>query len=195
MLVQEQLQQREVTVEEFEQFLRAPENLDRLFELIYGEIVEKMPTEEHGYIAGLFVTKLNQFVLPQKLGIVAVEARHRVPQDKRNSRMPDVSFRSGRHPMVKEGAVLQMPDLAIEIQSPDDTIKVMREKAAYYLANGTRLVLLVFPKKRYIEVYRPGEEMEILFGSDVLEGGDVLPGFTLPVAEVFADPLQDAKGE
>jgi Uma2 family endonuclease len=109
--------------------------------------------------------------------------------------MPDVSFGSGRQPMVNEGAVLQMPDLAIEIQSPDDTIKVMREKAAYYLANGTRLVLLVFPKKRYIEVYRPDEEMEILFGSDVVDGGDVLPGFTMPVAEVFADPLQEVKGE
>jgi Uma2 family endonuclease len=195
MLVQEKLHQREYTVDEFEQFLRAPENLDRLFELIHGEIIEKMPTEEHGYIAGLFVTKLNNFVLPQKLGIVAVEARHRVPKDKRNSRMPDVSFGSGRQPMVNEGAVLQMPDLAIEIQSPDDTIKVMREKAAYYLANGTRLVLLVFPKKRYIEVYRPDEEMEILFGSDVVDGGDVLPGFTMPVAEVFADPLQEVKGE
>jgi Uma2 family endonuclease len=193
MWMQEMTQQRAVTVEEFEQFLRAPENLDRLFELIQGEIVEKMPTEEQGYIAGIFITKLNNFVLPRRLGIVAVEARHRVPQDAHNARVPDISFKLGLRPLVKEGAVPRMPDLAIEIQSPDDAVKTMREKAADYLANGTRLVWLVFPKKRYIEVYRPAEEMEILFGSDVLEGGDLLPGFVLPVAEVFADPLQDGE--
>jgi Uma2 family endonuclease len=149
-----------------------------------------MPTLEHGYLAGLFVTKLNGFALPKRLGFAAVEARFGLPSDKRNSRMPDVSFVLAGQPLVREGAVPRMPDLAIEIQSPDDTVRTMREKAAYYLAHGTRLVWLVFPKKRYIEVYRSGEEMEILFGSDALEGGDLLPGFVLPVAEVFADPLQ-----
>lgn len=177
------------TVEEFEHFLRQPENQDRLFEFIHGEIVEKMPTEEHGYIAGIFVTRLNNHVLPRRLGIVAVETRYRKPQDTRNSRMPDVSFRVGHGPLVREGAVPRMPDLAIEIQSPDDPIKAMREKAAYYLANGTQLVWLVFTRRRYLEVYRPGAEMEVLFGSDVLDGGDLLPGFSLPVAEIFAEPL------
>jgi Uma2 family endonuclease len=178
-----------LTVDEFEHFLRQPENQEGLFELIHGEIVEKMPTLEHGYLAALFATKLNIFALPQRLGFAAVEARYGISADKRNSRMPDVSFLLAGQPLVTTGAVPRMPDLAIEIQSPDDSIKAMREKAAYYLTHGTRLVWLVFPKKRYIEVYRPDEEMEILFGSDSLEGGDLLPGFTLPVAEVFADPL------
>jgi Uma2 family endonuclease len=177
------------TVEEFEHFLRSPENQDRLFELIEGEIVEKMPTLEHGYLAGLFVTKLNLFALPKRLGFAAVEARYGLPTDRRNSRLPDVSFLLAGQPLVKEGAVPRMPDLAIEIQSPDDTIKVMREKAAYYLANGTRLVWLVFPRRRYIEVYQPDAEMEVRFGSDLLDGGDLLPGFSLAVAEIFADPL------
>jgi Uma2 family endonuclease len=189
MLGQATHHEAEMTVQEFEHFLRLPENRDRLLELIDGGVVEKMPTEEHGYTAGIFVTRLNNFVLPHKLGVVAVEARHRIPTDRRNVRLPDVSFRQGNAPLVKEGAVAQMPDLAIEIQSPDDTVKSMRDKAAYYLANGARLVWLVFLRKRYIEVYRPGEEMEILFGSDILDGGDVLPGFSLPVAEIFADPF------
>lgn len=103
--------------------------------------------------------------------------------------MPDVSFVLAGQPPITEGAVPRMPDLAIEIQSPDDTLKARREKAAYSIANGTRLVWLVFPQKRYVEVYRPDEEMEILFGSDVLEGGDILPGFILSLAEIFADPL------
>jgi Uma2 family endonuclease len=180
-----------ISVEEFEQFLRAPENHDRLFELIDGEIVEKMPTEEHGYIAGIFITKLNNFVVPRSLGIVSVEARHRMPNDVRNSLIPDVSFRAGRGPLVKEGAVPRMPDLAIEIQSPDDTVKLMREKADYCLANDAQLVWLVFPKRRYIEVYRPGEEMEIRFGSDLLDGGELLPGFTLSLVEILADPFEE----
>jgi Uma2 family endonuclease len=191
MIVPTVIQTHIDTVEQFEHFLCQPENQDRLFEFIEGEIVEKTPTEEHGYIAAIFVTRLNNHVLPRRLGIVTVETRYRKPQDTRNSRMPDVSFRFGRGPLVREGPVPQMPDLAIEIQSPDDTIKAMREKAAYYLANGTRLVWLVFTRRRYIEVYRPEAEMEVLFGSDILDGGDLLPGFSLPVAEIFAEPLGD----
>ena len=181
----------QLTVNEFEHFLRQPENQEGLFELINGEIVEKMPTEEHGYLAGLFITMLNNYVISRKLGIVATKARHRPATDTQNDRIPDVSFSKGQRSLIKAGAVPRMPDLAIEIQSPDDSIKAMREKAAYYLANRTQLVWLVFPQKRYIEVYRPGEEMEILFGSDVLEGGDLLPGFTLSVTEVFADPVAE----
>jgi Uma2 family endonuclease len=188
MAIQAMIRPRQITVDEFERFLHLPENQERLFELIHGEIIEKMPTEEHGYIAALLITILNNFVMPRKLGIVAVEARHRVPGDAYNALMPDVSFSAGPRPLVREGAVLQMPDLAIEIQSPDDTVKAMREKAAYYLANGTRLVWLVFPRKRYVEVYCPGEEMEVALGGDVLDGRNVLPGFTLSVEEIFTDP-------
>ena len=84
-----------------------------------------------------------------------------------------------------------LPDLAVEIKSPDDTVKEMREKAAYYLAHGVRLVWLVYPHKRLVEVYRPDADVEILAVGDVLTGGEVLPGFSIPVADVFADPLAE----
>jgi Uma2 family endonuclease len=84
-----------------------------------------------------------------------------------------------------------MPDLAVEIKSPDDTVKELREKAAYYLANGARLVWLIYPAKHMVEVYTPDGDVEILVEGDLLTGGDVLPGFSLPVAEVFADPLAE----
>lgn len=180
-------QERLYTVAEFEEFLRQPENTDRLFELIHGEIIEKMPTEEHGMIAINIGAPLTIFVKRQKLGRVGVEVRHRNAKDTYSSLMPDVSFTGGQRPMVTEGSVQQMPDLAVEIKSPDDTLKLLRQKAAYYLANGTRLVWLVIPGKRYVEIHRPDREEEIAFGSDVLDGGEVLPGFTLPVAEIFAD--------
>ena len=82
-----------------------------------------------------------------------------------------------------------MPDLAVEIKSPSDSGRQMREKAEYYLANGARLVWLVYPQKRLIEAYSLDADVEILLEDDTLTGGDVLPGFASAVAEVFADPL------
>lgn len=189
MLIHEPIQthKQHYTVDEFEQFLCQPENVDRLFELIDGEIVEKKPTQQHGMIAMNLGAELTFFVKKHKLGRVGGEVRHRTAKDTVNSLMPDISFTSGNRPLVTEGSVMQMPDLAIEIRSPDDSLKQMREKAEYYLANGSRLVWLVVPGKRYVEVHRPNQEEEIMFGSDVLDGGDVLPGFTLPIADVFAD--------
>ena len=169
------------TVEEFERLFLSPENSNRLLELINGEVREKMPTEEDGYMAGYMITAINNFALPKRLGIAGV----------RNSRLPDVAFNKGKRSIVKQGSVPKMPDLAIEIKSPDDTIQEMRDTAAYYLANGSRLVWLVYPNYRLIEVYRLGADIQILGEEDTLTGGDVLPGFELPVREVFADPLAE----
>lgn len=191
MLVHEPIptHKQHYTVDEFEQFLCQPENVDRLFELIDGEIFEKMPTQQHGMIASNINFALMLYNNQHRSGRIGAEVRHQAIKDKRNSLMPDISFTSGNRPLVTEGSVMQMPDLAIEIRSPDDSLKQMREKAEYYLANGSRLVWLVVPSKRYVEVHRPNQEEEIMFGSDVLDGGDVLPGFTLPIADVFADQV------
>jgi Uma2 family endonuclease len=184
---QVELTAKPITVKEFEAFLHLPENRDRLLELIHGRIVEKMPTEEHGTIALTLGSVIRAYVKQHQLGRVGVEIRHGLSKDQLNSRMPDVSFISGKRAVVTEGAVPQMPDFAIEVRSPDDSIKAMREKAHYYLANGAALVWLVFPHKRYVEVYTPDHEMEVCFGDDRLTGGDVLSGFSMAVTEIFAD--------
>lgn len=192
MLIQEaKIPEHLVTADEFENFVDLPENSERLLELINGAIVEKMPTQEHGFIAGNIITAINIFAKPKRLGRAAVEARHRVPEDSINARMPDVSFTSAQQPMVTRGSVMYMPDLAVEIQSPGDTVKMMREKATYYLANGARLVWLIYPRKHFIEAYSLDADVEILLEGDTLTGGNVLPGFALPVSEVFADPLSE----
>lgn len=190
MLVLEAVDKKQgVTVDDFERLLAAPENSDRLLELIEGEVVEKMPTEEHGLVTLTLGAALLLFVKKHKLGRVGTEVRHRLPGDTLNSRLPDISFSSARRPLVREGGVPAMPDLAVEIKSPSDTVRKMREKAAYYLENGVRLVWLVFPEQRIVEVYTPDGEVEILVEGDLLDGGDVLPGFSFPVTEIFADPL------
>ncbi len=181
-------QERLYTVKEFERLLEQPENRERLLQLINGEIVEKMPTEEHGQIALLIGAALLAFVQPRKLGRVGVEVRHSVPDDQHNSRLPDVSFISGQRPLVKVGSVPQMPDLAIEIKSPDNSLKELRERADYYLLNGTRLVWIFDPKKRLVVTLTADDE-EILLENDTLDGGDVLPGFALPLKDIFTDLL------
>jgi Uma2 family endonuclease len=179
---------REYTVEEFEELADSEENRERLLELIDGEIVEKVPTQEHGMVAGNIYGPLWSDVKERKSGRVVMEVRHRAADDKRNARIPDISYTSGNKPVVKKGSVPQMPDLAVEVKSPDDSVKKMREKVRYYLANGTKLVWLVMPDKRIIEVYSADEE-HVLGENDTLSGGDVLPGFALAVRDIFADPV------
>lgn len=176
------------TVDEFEQLIAQPANRERLLELINGEIVEKMPTQEHGEIALILGGAVRVFATVNKLGRVGVEVRHQLPNDRNNSRLPDISFVAGQRPRVTEGGVPQMPDLAVEIKSPDDSLKDLRDKANYSLLHGTRLVWLVDPAKRLIIVLTLDDE-EILLENDTLDGGDVLPGFRLPLREIFADPL------
>lgn len=182
--------QRIMTLDEFEAFIAQPDNAERLFELIHGEIVEKMPTEEHGELALLIGSKVRDFAVKHRLGRVGVEVRHRLPNDTENSRLPDVSFIAGKRKSVKQGSVPQMPDLAIEIKSPDDSLKELRARAEYYLANGTKLVWIFDPRKRIVIRLSPDDE-QILVEGDVLDGEDILPGFALPLSEVFDDPLDD----
>ncbi len=185
------VQQKLCTTDEFEEFLALPENRDRRFELIYGEIVEKMPTEEHGLVAGNIYAPLWNFVKPRKLGRVGIEVRHALKKDRLNDRIPDISFTSTERAgeIVKQGPVLRMPDLAVEIQSPDDSQREMREKAAYYLRHGSRLVWLVYTDKPGVDECTLGADGEMLIKQygmdDLLDGGEVLSGFTLPVRDIF----------
>lgn len=179
-------QERLYTVEEFEQIIALPENTERLLELVNGEIVEKMPTEEHGIIVLRIGARILVLAESNKLGRAGVEIRHRNPEDRYNDRLPDISFTvDTTTPVVTKGAVPRFPDLAVEVKSPDDSYRQMRDKAAYYLANGAKLVWLVYPEKRLVEVYPVEGDIQILTGDDTLDGGDVLPGFSMTVSDIF----------
>lgn len=84
-------------------------------------------------------------------------------------------------------AVCEVPSFAIEVKSPSDKLPILRTKVAYYLRNGTRLVWLVIPEKRLVEVYRPDEPVLVCGEDDILDGADVLPGFKVAVKELFAN--------
>lgn len=174
--------------DDFERFISLPENSERRFELINGKIVEKVPTEEPGVIIVNCVVSIGAYVEQHSWGRLAVSARCRPNGDVNNDRLPDISFTSAERalPLVKKGAVPQLPDFIVEVKTSGDSYKSLREKAEYYLANGSRMVWLVYPDKRLIEVYLPNQAMMLFTENDMLYGGDVLPGFTLPVSQVFA---------
>lgn len=170
---------------EFEAFLALPENRERLFELVEGEIVEKMPTQLHAWIAAVLTQALMNFLRVNPIGWILIEARYGLPDDKENDLIPDLSFvRKERGPLVERGAAPYMPDLAVEVQSPDDSLLKMADKAAYYLARGTRMVWLIYTHKQIVEVLTP-DARELLNIDETLTGGDVLPGFSLPLRELF----------
>jgi len=180
MVVQPKL----ITVDEFEHYIAQSENRDRLFELINGEIVEKVPTEPHGIVTGTTYRILDEFLDDHPIGRVTVETRYRPTDDQYNNRIPDVSFVAGNKPLQWEGAVNYLPDLCVEIQSPDDSPKEMLEKALFYLEHGARMVWLIYPKQRIVE-FMTAKERLLLTEDDTISGGDVLPGFEISVKEFF----------
>ncbi len=183
MAIPENIQLR--TIDEFDEFIARPENRDRLFELINGEIIEKVPTQMHGFITTNIVGFFWSYSRESGVGFAVVEVRHRVPGDQHNDRVPDVSFYfDTSQPLVERGTVPHLPDVAVEVKSPDDTYTKMRDKADYYLANGVKLVLLAYPEKRLLVARTPDSE-DILTEADTFEDDNLLPGFKLPVAEIF----------
>jgi len=77
------------------------------------------------------------------------------------------------------------PDLAVEVISPNDLYTEVDEKVAEWLEYGTRLVFVVNPRRRTVAVHRPGQPVRILSENDLLDGEDVVPGWTLPTRDLF----------
>ena len=104
--------------------------------------------------------------------------------------IPDVPFISiKKQPQSsREAYNLNPPDLAVEVVSPSDSNRQMKMKVADYMAVGT-VVWVVYPETHDVEVFHPAQAVQILGIDDTLAGGDILPGFTLPVKEIFPKVL------
>lgn len=174
-----------VSVKQFESFIALPENAERRFELINGEIVEKMPTIPHARYASRIDRFLGNYLDGKLIGFAVTEARFRPEHDPEYDLIPDVAVIQDGMPEPEEGPGLYMPLLAVEVKSPRDTMRKMREKAYYYLANGCRMVWLVVPDKKVVEVLTAADET-LYLEDDVITAGDLFPGFSLPVRAIFA---------
>lgn len=176
-------------VEEFETFIALPEHRDRDYELIGGVIVEKaMPTDRHALAANLLLFFLTLYAREHGVGLPGPERRIRLPDHPRDVRQPDVSMiLDPAYPIVERGATPVMPEVIAEVKSPDDHYDDLRDKARFYVENGAKLVWLIYPEPKIVEVYRPDQPSDILTSSGALDGFDVLPGFSVPVHELFVE--------
>jgi len=158
-------------------------------ELVRGELVMVPPAGyEHGSLGNRIGRRLGNYVEPRGLGdVLDSSAGFRIARDPDTVRVPDVSFVSAqRAPSGKaRGFYEGAPDLAVEIISPTDRPGEVKAKAQDWLEAGCRMVWVVDPDARTVAVYRGRAKAVILRESDTLSGGDVLPGFSLPVAEIF----------
>ena len=165
---------------------------DARYELIEGELIEMPPPgEEHGYLAGTIFHYLWLYDPQRKLGVPTVEAGYHAADDRYTLLAPDVAFRLTHREEAAPSRrwVPQMPDLAVEIQSPSDSLAQLRRKAAIYLRHGTRLVWIIMPGAQSVEICRLGADGDItsqlITRDGALSGEDLLPGFSLPLRQLF----------
>ncbi len=170
-----------------EQLLEA--NLPRC-ELIEGELIAMSPAGfDHGRFALRIGAALDNFVTPRELGVVvSAEAGFQIAHDPDTVRAPDVAFvRAERVPAGGVKGFFQgPPDIAVEVLSPGDRASEVLAKAQGWLQAGCRIVWVVDPETRTATVYHSHSEIVVLTADDTLSGDDALPGFSVPVAEIFA---------
>lgn len=160
----------------------------RLYELARGVLIEMSPNFiEHSKLAMWLVHLLLLFVDPEDLGdVTGPDGGYKLFTDPDTVRAPDVAFIAKARRQKQDGYYLGAPDLAVEIMADSNTVNDTRDKIIEYFQAGTRLVWIVHPKSQTVDVYhRSITDIRILDIDGVLDGGDVLPGFTLTVRELF----------
>jgi Uma2 family endonuclease len=143
----------------------------------------------HGRLAMRIAAHLFQHVETHHLGTVyAAETGFLLSQDPDTVRAPDVAFVSrqrleimGEPDSYWPGA----PDVAVEVISPSDRYTDVEDKVVEWLEAGSRMVIVVNPRQRFVTVYHSRTDIIRLTEEDMLEGGDVVPGWQLPISEVF----------
>ena len=159
-------------------------------ELVQGVLCETASVGiEHGEIAFNLGSEIRAFVRPRRLGrVVGSDVGIWLVNDPDTVREPDVAFiPADRLPLDVRvtGYSEVVPTLVAEIVSPSDSRRAVYDKARMWLSHGVTLVWVVFPDARTVDVHQNGSPIVTLTEDDVLDGGDVLPGFSLPVREVF----------
>ena len=165
---------------------------NRYCELIDGALVEKTMGFSESRLAALILCFLDRFLADHNWGIL-LGADGATRLEPGVIRAPDVSYYSWQRlpnqTVPTEPIPAIAPDLAIEVISRSNTAAEMERKRRDYFSNGVRLVWEVSAETRSVVVYRSLTESVSLSGEEVLTGGDVLPGFSLSVRELFDKAL------
>ena len=161
--------------------------LDGDYELDEGRLVPLTnPSPPHGRACAALTIALGSFVKQHKIGEVWCNDTGFVLQETPATvRGPDVAFvRQERIPgRLRKDWLRGAPDLVVEVASPGNRRGDLQRKIGQYLHAGARLVWVVYPAKRKVLVYTPDGDVRTI--TDTLDGEDVLPGFRLPLSEIF----------
>jgi Uma2 family endonuclease len=172
-----------------EELFEMPDD-DYRYELIKGELIKMSPVGgRHAEITVNLSILIGSYVKSRRLGIVcAGEPGFILFRNPDTVRAPDVAFVT-KDRIPPEGAPSAFwplaPDLAVEVVSPGDRYEEIQEKIADYFHAGTQLVWIVDPRNRTVVVYNSLAGSRIYTESGTLDGGDVIPGFSCPVTEIF----------
>ena len=172
-----------------DEFMALPLNL-KLYELVRGMLVEvPMTGYEHGEIETNIIRLLDRHIWPRGLGqITPGDVMFRLEQNPDTLRQPDVAFvRADRLPPREQRRSYSpvIPDLAVEIRSPGNTVRELAAKVADYLRTGVQLVWVVDLDTQTVTVHAPAAVPLTLSAHDEITGGEVLPEFRCPVAAFF----------
>ena len=165
--------------------------LGKRTELVGGGLVVMAPAGgRHGQVTHTLALFIGVHVRNRNLGrVFAAETGFVLRRDPDTVRAPDVAFVAHGRLGVEEtpaGFLELAPDLAVEVVSPGDSTAAIRDKVRDWLDAGTRLVWMVRPRTRTVDVHRAARPAETLRDGDVLDGGSVLEGFAVPVRDLFA---------
>ena len=173
-----------------EDFMALPDQ-GGCYELVDGEVVDVGNSGmEHGNIGTFLGGAIEFYVRSQKLGVTC-DSSTAFTMKSGNKRSPDISFVSKAKlkglKRLPKGFLEGAPDLAVEVISPNNTFEEIHQKLVEYFDNDCRLVWVINPDEQSVLVYRQPQPDKLLKLADSLDGEDVIPGFTLPIAELFAE--------
>lgn len=171
--------------------LTPPSECDEFYEIIDGIRVEMTPMSADAQtIAFDIAFHLNSYALRENLGRAYTEVLIKLPLPQMRNRRPDAFYVpysrwKKNKPVPSTNAWDVLPDLFVEVVSPFDLAEDTRVKVEEYLEAGARLVWVVYPRQRLVDVFESAAGSRTVRIADTLDGGVVLPGFRLPMAELF----------
>lgn len=184
------IREKRYTLDDLREIESRPENAEKTFELVNGEIYEMgTPNPTHNFIVAQIVFFLLSFVRPKQLGYVFGDmTSYTLPNG--DEPIPDASFVSKERvsPPFPDKFFFA-PDLAVEVASPSNRGRELLDKAESYLRSGTRIVWIPYPLTQVVDVCHLDQEGNLIIRkvnvNGTLDGEDVLPGFTLAVKDIF----------
>ena len=172
-----------------EEFMALPDD-GHHYEIINGELIDMGNSGAlHGYVCSTLMILLGGYVRQHNLGAM-LDSSTAFKMKNGNKRSPDIAFfakeRLQGMAVLPSGYLEGAPDLAVEVLSPGNTVEEIDDKLTEYFENGSRLVWVINPTQHYVLVYRSAQEPDrLLKGKDSLDGEEVIPSFTLAIADLF----------